>query len=99
MAGGGLSPSLCFDALTNQKPHVTAHLIAQMAGESMKSGLRVMVTTALSVTAYFAMGQLALAAPAMTLDSGSTAWMLTSALLVLMMTLPGLALFYGGMVH
>ena len=33
------------------------------------------------------------------LDSGSTAWMLVSTLLVLMMTLPGLALFYGGMVH
>ena len=39
------------------------------------------------------------AAPAPTLDSGSTAWMLVSTLLVLMMTLPGLALFYGGMVH
>jgi len=35
----------------------------------------------------------------MTLDTGSTSWMLTSSLLVLMMTLPGLALFYGGMVH
>lgn len=33
------------------------------------------------------------------LDSGSTSWMLVSSLLVLMMTLPGLALFYGGMVH
>ena len=32
------------------------------------------------------------------LDSGDTAWMLVSALLVLMMTLPGLALFYGGLV-
>lgn len=31
-------------------------------------------------------------------DSGDTAWMLVSALLVLMMTLPGLALFYGGLV-
>lgn len=31
-------------------------------------------------------------------DSGDTAWMLTSALLVLMMTVPGLALFYGGLV-
>ena len=41
----------------------------------------------------------AAAAPAMTLDTGSTSWMLTSSLLVLMMTLPGLALFYGGMVH
>ncbi len=32
-------------------------------------------------------------------DSGDTAWMLTSSLLVLMMTIPGLALFYGGMVR
>jgi len=34
-----------------------------------------------------------------TLDSGDTAWMLTSTALVLMMTIPGLALFYGGMVR
>ncbi|MBP8081337.1 MAG: ammonium transporter [Arenimonas sp.] len=34
-----------------------------------------------------------------TLDSGDTAWMLTSSLLVLLMTLPGLALFYGGLVR
>ena len=33
------------------------------------------------------------------LDSGDTAWMLTSTALVLMMTVPGLALFYGGMVR
>jgi len=33
------------------------------------------------------------------LDSGATAWMLTSAAIVLMMTVPGLALFYGGMVR
>ncbi|WOC16680.1 Ammonia channel [Pseudochrobactrum sp. MP213Fo] len=32
-------------------------------------------------------------------DTGDTAWMLTSTLLVLMMTIPGLALFYGGMVR
>lgn len=32
------------------------------------------------------------------LDSGDTAWMLVSALLVLMMTVLGLALFYGGLV-
>ena len=34
-----------------------------------------------------------------TLNTGDTAWMLTSSLLVLMMTLPGLALFYGGLVR
>ena len=34
-----------------------------------------------------------------TIDTGDTAWMLTSTALVLMMTLPGLALFYGGLVR
>jgi Amt family ammonium transporter len=33
------------------------------------------------------------------LDSGDTAWMLTSTALVLMMTVPGLAMFYCGMVR
>lgn len=33
------------------------------------------------------------------IDSGDTAWMLTSTALVLMMTIPGLGLFYGGMVR
>ena len=32
-------------------------------------------------------------------NSGDTAWMMTSSALVLMMTIPGLALFYGGMVR
>jgi Amt family ammonium transporter len=38
-------------------------------------------------------------AAAQEVDSGSTAWMLTSTALVLLMTLPGLALFYGGLVR
>src|SRR5262245_62795687 len=33
------------------------------------------------------------------LDAANTAWMLTSSLLVLFMTLPGLALFYAGLVR
>ncbi|MEQ9617693.1 MAG: ammonium transporter [Deltaproteobacteria bacterium] len=33
------------------------------------------------------------------IDTGDTAWMLTSTLLVLMMTIPGLFLFYGGLVR
>ncbi|MEZ5485258.1 MAG: ammonium transporter [Lysobacteraceae bacterium] len=36
---------------------------------------------------------------AATADSGDTAWMLTSMALVLLMTIPGLALFYAGMVR
>ena len=41
---------------------------------------------------------IAQAAPA-TLSHGDTAWMLTATALVLLMTVPGLALFYGGMVR
>ncbi|TMA46389.1 MAG: ammonium transporter, partial [Deltaproteobacteria bacterium] len=51
-----------------------------------------------------AAGILGRAAPAFAdeaakIDSGDTAWMLTSSALVLMMTAPGLALFYGGLVR
>ena len=37
--------------------------------------------------------------PSAFINSGDNAWMLTSTALVLMMTIPGLALFYGGMVR
>ncbi len=40
----------------------------------------------------------ATAATASNLNSGDTSWMLVSSLLVLMMSVPGLALFYGGLV-
>ncbi len=39
------------------------------------------------------------AAPVQSIDSGDTAWLLTASMLVLMMTIPGIALFYGGMVR
>ena len=52
---------------------------------------------ALIPAALFATGAAAQDEP--TLDTGDTAWMLTSTALVLMMTIPGLALFYGGMVR
>ena len=46
-----------------------------------------------------AMATSAWAEEAATLDSGDTAWMITATALVLFMTLPGLALFYGGLVR
>jgi Amt family ammonium transporter len=50
--------------------------------------------------AAFLLPAIAMAADAPpTLSSGDTAWMLTSTLLVLMMTIPGLSLFYAGMVR
>ena len=51
----------------------------------------------LLVLMFLALPKLALAQDA--LDSGNTAWMLTSTALVLFMTIPGLALFYGGLVR
>ncbi|NZD56115.1 ammonium transporter [Sphaerotilus montanus] len=39
------------------------------------------------------------AAPAPKIDKGDTAWMMLSTLLVILMTVPGLALFYGGLVR
>ena len=61
-------------------------------------------TQLMGVAAVAAM-VLSLAKPALAdgtapaLDRGDTSWMLTSTALVLMMTIPGLALFYGGMVR
>jgi ammonium transporter, Amt family len=39
------------------------------------------------------------AAPAPVINKGDTAWMMVATLLVIMMTVPGLALFYGGLVR
>ncbi|MEJ2360973.1 MAG: ammonium transporter [Gammaproteobacteria bacterium] len=52
-----------------------------------------------SILGLIALPAIALAADAPKLDTGNTAWMLTSTALVLLMTIPGLALFYGGMVR
>ena len=68
------------------------------------AGLAAMLTPALAQDAAApAADAAAAAAPAATaasmINSGDTAWMLTSTALVLMMTIPGLALFYAGMVR
>lgn len=60
---------------------------------TIKSGAARMART-LSLLACFSLAS----APAFA-DTGDTAWMLTSTALVLFMTLPGLALFYGGLVQ
>jgi len=51
------------------------------------------------LTGAMLLPSLALADEAPTLSAGDTAWMLTATALVLLMTIPGLALFYGGMVR
>jgi Amt family ammonium transporter len=57
----------------------------------MKKNMSAAIALAAGLCPAFAMAQ--------EIDSGSTAWMLTSTALVLLMTLPGLALFYGGLVR
>ena len=48
-------------------------------------------------TSAVAAPEAAPAAPVPKIDSGDTAWMMTSTLLVILMIIPGLALFYGGL--
>ncbi|MDE1900071.1 MAG: ammonium transporter [Alphaproteobacteria bacterium] len=54
------------------------------------------VLSGLMMTQGHAFADTAAAAP---INAGDTAWMLTSTALVLLMTIPGLAVFYGGMVR
>ncbi len=51
------------------------------------------------ISLFLLLPGLALAADAPALNAGNTAWILTATALVLFMTLPGLALFYGGLVR
>ncbi|HWU56565.1 MAG TPA: ammonium transporter [Rhizomicrobium sp.] len=62
-----------------------------------KAGL--VTLASLGTLAMTAGAAFAAAAPKDPLNSGDTAWMITSSALVLMMTIPGLGLFYGGMVR
>jgi len=64
----------------------------------MKLLLRNAVVVSLLMHASVVFAQAA-PAPAPKLDPANTAWMLTAAVLVLFMTLPGLALFYAGLVR
>ncbi len=51
------------------------------------------------VAAVDATAASAVAAPAPTPNKGDTAWMMVATMLVILMTIPGLALFYGGLVR
>ncbi len=65
-----------------------------MSGKHLKC-----VLTALAAAFLTLLPALAMAAEAKKLNPGNTAWMLTSTALVLFMTIPGLSLFYGGLVR
>src|SRR5688572_29778778 len=66
-------------------------------------GRKKTMKTAISSPLRLGVGLLALLGPALAFaqapDKGDTAWMLTSTALVLLMSVPALALFYGGLVR
>ena len=71
---------------------------------TLASVLFVLAVTLLPVESLMAQEAAAEAAPAAaeeeaTLNSGDTAWMIVATVLVLFMTIPGLSLFYGGLVR
>ena len=71
----------------------------RMLGETMKTSLRFapLAFLALATPAFAQVAPAAAAAPK--IDAGDTAWMIAATALVLLMTIPGLALFYCGMVR
>jgi ammonium transporter, Amt family len=76
-------------------------LIAKAALTSEQVNIRsgVLMRVLIAILAGIILTSPALAQPTVVSDSGDTAWILTSSALVLLMTLPGLALFYGGLVR
>jgi ammonium transporter, Amt family len=79
------------------RPSLSLPLAPRLAALAAALGTLATSASSLAQTAAETAAPAAAAAPK--IDSGDTAWMLTSTALVLMMTIPGLALFYGGMVR
>src|SRR4051812_42363679 len=66
----------------------------------IRAGLAAAVLASVAfLTAHGVSAEEAAPAAPMTFNKGDNAWMLTSSVLVLLMTIPGLALFYGGLVR
>ena len=61
--------------------------------------MRKLTSILLTSVAFLALASPALAQEADASTTGNNAWMMTSTALVLFMCIPGLALFYGGLVH
>jgi len=79
----------------------SASLALEKRGESLFKFVMITQTKAtwtLFTVLFLSTGAL-MAQEEAAVDSGNTAWMLTATVLVLLMTLPGLALFYGGLVR
>jgi len=91
---------LCLAAMCGVMAAGAAFGVAAQDNENAAAGLTTeAVPEAVAPTPSEATTEEVEAAVVAVVDKGDVAWMLTSTLLVLLMTVPGLALFYGGMVR
>jgi ammonium transporter, Amt family len=78
---------------------MVARPIAWGRGRSRRIARGMWLSVIAGLAGLLPSGSSAFAQSQPTLNSGDTAWMLSSTALVLMMTVPGVAMFYGGMVR
>ncbi|MDO8654522.1 MAG: ammonium transporter [Undibacterium sp.] len=93
VSAGLFSPAMAADETSAASPASVS-----VATEASASVAAAAVTVA-PVAVVDAAAASVVAAPAPTPNKGDTAWMMVSTLLVILMTIPGLALFYGGLVR
>ena len=103
---GGVGAALADDASSATAATASAPAAAASTPAAAAQASNVSAAAAPDASAASATAAAAPAAPtepfsvdSSKINSGDTAWMLTSTALVLFMTIPGLALFYGGMVR
>ncbi|MEW9584113.1 ammonium transporter [Paraburkholderia sp. DGU8] len=109
LLAGGMGAALADDAsapAAASAPDTTAKTPAPDASAAPAASAPAATASAAAAASAPAASDAAPAAPtapfsvdSSKINSGDTAWMLTSTALVLFMTIPGLALFYGGMVR
>ncbi|MYN04561.1 ammonium transporter [Pseudoduganella sp. DS3] len=95
MAFSAALPALAQDAKPAEAPVAAATAATPAAAPAADAGAAAAAAPAAAATAEAAPA----AAPAPVAQKGDTAWMFVATLLVIMMTIPGLALFYGGLVR
>ncbi|CAN5867629.1 ammonium transporter [soil metagenome] len=102
VSAGLFSPVMAADeAAVASAAVVTAPVeaVAAPVPEAVASAPVAAATALPAVVAEAAAASAVVAAPALVPNKGDTAWMMVSTLLVILMTIPGLALFYGGLVR
>jgi Amt family ammonium transporter len=97
---GGAQAVLAADA---PSASATASMMASAPAKAEPSASAAVMAasapSAMAASAPAAAAAAPAAAPAPTANKGDTAWMMVATLLVILMTIPGLALFYGGLVR